>query len=236
MAMEFETWEPIYERIVRDFEYDPATDRQARDLLADFVTPFDFDRLDFENRAVAIAGGSQILDEELDRVRTADRVIAVSNAAAVLDRADTRPDLVVTDLDKTPETAISLSRRGVPVAVHAHGDNMDAVREFLPRFELTNVFGTTQVEPTDQVVNFGGFTDGDRAAFLADHLGAAHLTFPGWNFDDHTVSPEKQRKLLWAARLLLCLERRRDEQFAVLDGWRTDIEEFPDGVVWDCVE
>lgn len=234
--MEYETWEPIYERIVADFGYDPAADRQARNLLADSLTPFDLAALDFADQSVAIAGGSRTLETELEAVRGADRVIAVSNAAFVLDAAGIKPDLVVTDLDGTPETAISLARKGVPVAVHAHGDNTEAIREFLPRFPIGKVLGTTQVEPTAVVYNFGGFTDGDRAAFLADHFGARELTFPGWDFGDESVSPDKRHKLLWAARLLRCLERRRTERFGVLDGWRERIEAFPDGTVWTCTD
>ncbi|MFB6086263.1 MAG: 6-hydroxymethylpterin diphosphokinase MptE-like protein [Halodesulfurarchaeum sp.] len=234
--MDHETWEPIYERIVADFGYDPAADRQARDLLAEYVRPFDFDRLDFDDRAVAVAGGSRTLEEELDAVRTASQVIGVSDGAAVLEAAGIQPDLVVTDLDGTPETAISLAKDGVPVAVHAHGDNMNEIREYLPQFPIEQVLGTTQVEPTDGVSNFGGFTDGDRAAFLADHFGARTLAFPGWAFGDETVSKAKRRKLMWAARLLRCLERRRKERFVVLDGWRKSLEKFPDGDAWTCTE
>jgi uncharacterized Rossmann fold enzyme len=234
--MEFETWAPIYQRIVQDLEYDPTADRHARDVLDDLSTAFDFDRFCFAGETVAIAGGSETLERELEQVRTADRVIAVSNAARVLQHAGISPDLGITDLDKAPESHITLSKAGVPIGIHGHEDNIPAVKRYLPRFAQNHVFGTTQVEPTDQVVNFGGFTDGDRAAFLADHFGAGQLTFPGWQFDDATVSVEKDRKLRWAARLLRCLERRRNERFPVLDGIRSDLERFPDGEQWTCTE
>ena len=234
--MDFETWALIYDRIVRDMGYDPTADRRARDLLDDLSSPFDFDRLDFEGQNVAIAGGSETLEQDLEDVQAAERVIAVSYASTVLRENGRVPDLVITDLDSVPETQVSLSADGVPIGVHAHGDNIPALKRYVPEFDQTNVFGTTQVQPTDRVVNFGGFTDGDRAAFLADHFGARTLTFPGWEFDDPTVSAEKRRKLMWAARLLLCLERRRNERFSVLDGWRSKLEGFPDGDTWSCVE
>lgn len=227
--MEYAAWEPIYERIVGDFGFDPAADRRARDFLHDWVGVPDLDRFDFQDRSVAIAGGSDTLDSEMDAVRAADRVVAVSGAAAVVSEHGITPDLVVTDLDGTPATAVELAGAGVPVAVHAHGDNLPALRTWLPRFDRGAVLGTTQVEPTDRVLNVGGFTDGDRAAFLADYLGAGDLTFPGWRFDDPTVSAGKERKLEWAASLLHCLEGRRTESFAVLDGWRSSAETFPDG-------
>ncbi|MEF8892451.1 6-hydroxymethylpterin diphosphokinase MptE-like protein [Halodesulfurarchaeum sp.] len=234
--MKFETWGPIYQLVVRDFEYDPTADRRARDVLDDLSTVFDFDRLDFAGETVAIAGGSKTLERELEQVRTADRVIAVSNAARVLQHAGISPDLGITDLDKAPETHITLSKAGVPIGIHGHGDNIPAVKRYLPRFDQNHVFGTTQVEPTERVVNFGGFTDGDRAAFLADHFGADQLTFPGWQFDDATVSMEKNRKLMWAGRLLRCLERRRHERFPVLDGMREELEDFPGGESWNCID
>jgi uncharacterized Rossmann fold enzyme len=73
------------------------------------------------------------------------------------------------------------------------------------------------------VVNYGGFTDGDRAAFLADEFGAGELVFLGWDFDDPRVDPMKAKKLQWAERLLRWLEVRRDETFSVLDGRREEI-------------
>jgi hypothetical protein len=133
-------------------------------------------------------------------------------------------DLMVTDLDKNPETARRLTERGTPVAAHAHGDNVSAVREHVPSFDTDHVLGTTQAEPVGPVWNFGGFTDGDRAAFLADHLGAGTLVFPGWDFDDPDVDAEKAQKLDWAERLLHWLESRRGDRFAVLDGRRDHID------------
>lgn len=232
--MEFAAWEPIYELIVEDFGFDPAADRRARDFLDERVEIFDFEALDFQGRSVAIAGGSPTLEAELEAVRSAERVVAVSSAASVLEDRGMTPDLVVTDLDGSPETAVSLGNRGVPVAVHAHGDNIPTLQAWIPKFDREFLIGTTQVEPTRRVINRGGFTDGDRAAFLADAFGARSLLFPGWQFDDPEVDEIKHRKLLWAARLLRCLERLRDERFALLDGWRERLSDFPDGTDWDC--
>jgi uncharacterized Rossmann fold enzyme len=131
---------------------------------------------------------------------------------------------MATDLDKTPETAQKLTSEGGPVAVHAHGDNIPAVEAHVGQFDHEFLLPTTQARPTDQVHNFGGFTDGDRAAFLADALGAETLVFLGWDFDDQSVDPMKRQKLQWAERLLYWLEHRRDEQFDCLDGRRDGIE------------
>lgn len=223
--MQFTEWEPVYEAIIADFGFNRATDERARDVLGGLTGPFDRGRLSvFDRATVAVVGAGPSLPDELDRVRAADAVVAASTAADVLMEAGVAVDVLVTDLDKNPATSRDLTVRGVPVVVHAHGDNIQAVREQVPTFVGEHVLPTTQAKPRRPVENFGGFTDGDRAAFLADHFGAAALLFPGWDFDDHSVDPEKRRKLSWAKRLLYWLERRRDQQFGVLDGRRDSID------------
>ncbi|WP_336023145.1 6-hydroxymethylpterin diphosphokinase MptE-like protein [Halobellus salinisoli] len=225
--MNFEIWEPIYESILADFGYPRDGDERARDAIAAYARPFDFDRLDCSGRSVAVVGAAPSLPSEVDRVADADRVFAASTAADVVSDAGFDVDLMVTDLDKNPETARSLTRDGTPVAAHAHGDNIPLIEEWVPRFESSQVIATTQAEPVAAVYNFGGFTDGDRAAFLADILGASELRFVGWDFDDPDVSPAKARKLRWAERLLHLLERLREERFSILDGRRDAIEPIP---------
>jgi len=243
--MQYQTWLPVYERILEAFDYDRMADERARDRLASLVEghrppdsrseaddsrpqtggAFDESRLDrLGGATVAIAGAGPSLTDEADIAAEADVVIAASTAADRLRQTGVAPDLMVTDLDKTPATARRLTREGVPVAVHAHGDNIPAIEHWVPQFESEHVLPTTQAEPRGPVRNYGGFTDGDRGAFLADAFGAAELRFPGWDFDDDTVGAEKGQKLVWAERLLHWLERRRGEEFDVLDGRRGGID------------
>jgi hypothetical protein len=225
--MHYRTWNPVYERILDEFGYSRAADERARDRLADLATAFDesrLDRLDGASVAVAGAGPSIRSDAAVEAATQADAVIAASTAADRLREAGVAVDLMVTDLDKTPGTARELTREGTPVAVHAHGDNIPAVERWVPRFDGDHVLPTTQAEPRGPVRNYGGFTDGDRAAFLADAFGAVDLRFPGWDFDDTSIGTEKRKKLAWAERLLHWLERRRGERFAVLDGRRDAID------------
>ena len=223
--MDYVTWQPVYEEILADFGFDRTADERARDLLGEMVEPFDLGRLqEISGATVAVAGAGPSLPDELELAREADFVLAASTATDVLVEAAIEVDLMVTDLDKNPDTVRRLTDAGTPVAVHAHGDNIPAIHEHVPTFAGEHVLATTQAEPTAVVQNFGGFTDGDRTAFLADHFGAEKLVFPGWDLDDPSVSPEKRKKLQWAARLLRWLERRRDEEFAVLDGQREEID------------
>jgi hypothetical protein len=225
--MRFTEWEPVYEQILDSFGFGRTGDEMARDVLATLVTPFDRTRVAWDGQTVAICGAAPTLRDELSRLDDADVVVAASTAADVVRDVGYELDMMVTDLDKNPETAVALTESGVPVAAAAHGDNVPAVREWIPQFDDEYVLGTTQAEPVGPVVNWGGFTDGDRAAFIADELGAERLVFAGWDFDDHAVDEMKAQKLVWAERLLAWLERRRDEQFSVLDGRRDGIEPLP---------
>jgi len=229
-GMPFETWEPVYERILAEFGYDRGADERARDRL-DALSGDEagaaLGSLEFGGEVVAIAGGASGLTDDLDTVREADAVIASSVAADRLQGAGIGVDCMVTDLDKNPDTARELTAAGTPVAVHAHGDNIPAIEAHVPAFDHSEMLPTTQAAPAGVVANYGGFTDGDRAAFLADALGADRLVFPGWAFDDPDVTAEKAEKLRWAERLLFWLEHRRGERFAVLDGRRAGIDTAP---------
>jgi hypothetical protein len=225
--MRFSDWEPVYEAVLADFGYGREADERARDILTNLLPGAGYDpaRLKLQGATVAIAGGADRLTRTADLAlaRDADTVFAASDAATRLRAHGVRVDCMVTDLDKRPETARQLTDAGTPVAVHAHGDNVDTLQSVVPGLGEGAVIPTTQARPVDGVHNFGGFTDGDRAAFLADALGAGRLVFPGWNIDDRSVGAEKQQKLVWAEQLLYWLEQRRDERFGLLDGRRESV-------------
>jgi uncharacterized Rossmann fold enzyme len=225
--MRFSDWEPVYEAVLADFGYGREGDERARDILTNLLPGPGYDpaRLNLRGATVAIAGGADRLTRTADLAlaRDAEAVVAASDAATRLREHDVCVDCMVTDLDKRPETARELTAVGTPVAVHAHGDNVETLRSVVPGLSEGAVIPTTQARPVDGVHNFGGFTDGDRAAFLADALGAGKLVFPGWHIDDTSVGAEKQQKLGWAEKLLYWLEQRRDERFGLLDGRRESV-------------
>jgi uncharacterized Rossmann fold enzyme len=225
--MDFHTWEPVYEAILDDFGYPRDSDERARDRFAELLGDdgtYNPTRLGLDGATVAIAGAGPSLEAEADRAADADVVLAASTAADRLQAEGVAVDCMVTDLDKNADTGRELTAAGTPVVVHAHGDNIPALEAHVPAYDSEYVVPTTQAAPAPPVQNYGGFTDGDRAAFLADHFGAASLVFPGWDFDDPSVTAEKARKLQWAERLLRWLEQRRGERFDVLDGRRDAIE------------
>jgi uncharacterized Rossmann fold enzyme len=118
----------------------------------------------------------------------------------VLLERDLVPGAVVTDLDGPfPEIQRS-NRMGSLMVVHAHGDNLDALTSYVPR--LKRVVGTCQCRPPPGLINFGGFTDGDRCVFLAKELGAAKISLLGFDFQDEALTPRKKKKLCWAKKLI----------------------------------
>jgi len=221
-VMRFAEWEPVYEAILAEFGYDRAGDEAARELLGTRLTGPALSPGDREvGGTVAVVAPGPSLSAERDRARDADHVVAASDAADRLEAWEIGVDLQVTDLDGNPREVPRRTHEGTPVAVHAHGDNRDRLRATVPDCDPGRLLPTTQAAPTDVVHNLGGFTDGDRAAFLADALGADRLRFVGWDLD--AATGEKRRKLRWAERLLAWLERRRDERFPLLDGRRESL-------------
>ena len=204
--MEFSEWEPLYTEILADFDFDRSEDEASARILADLLHGRAGALIDLRGtisgRDVAVCGNAPSLASEIDSIMPEHLVIAADGATTVLMANQMIPDVIVTDLDGTIEDIISASEKGSFVVVHAHGDNIPAVRSVVPRLRGTRVLGTTQSEPFDDIHNFGGFSDGDRCVFLAKASGAASVTLFGFDYDDPDVNAVKKKKLGWAKRLI----------------------------------
>ncbi len=199
--MNFEAWEPHYREILEYFGFDRAADEEAARLLASLL---DRDNLLSlvtltDGNEVTVCGNAPCLKKGLKKIKGV--VFAADAAADVLEDNGIRPDAVFTDLDGATDRLIDMNREGTIVVVHAHGDNIPLLKHWVPRFP-GKVVGTTQAAPLPHVHNFGGFTDGDRAVFAADELGASSITLAGFDLDDKDVDPMKRGKLHWARKLL----------------------------------
>jgi uncharacterized Rossmann fold enzyme len=191
----FADWEPHYTAILEYFGFEREADEAAARLLAELAGDRDergFLEALIRGRSVTVCGNAPCLPEELDLIEGV--VLAADAAAEVLADRGIQPDAVFTDLDGATDIFIDLSGRGTVMVVHAHGDNMP----LLPG----PLVATTQAAPLPHVHNFGGFTDGDRAVFAADALGAASIRIVGFDLADRNVDPVKRGKLFWAGELL----------------------------------
>ena len=199
--MQFSEWEPHYQEIVEYFGFDRAADEEAARLLA---TLLDRDNLLSlasltDGNEVTVCGNAPCLKDEITKITGI--VFAADAAAEVLDSHGIVVDAIFTDLDGATDRIIELNREGTIIVIHAHGDNMPLLNYWVPRFR-GKVVGTTQAAPLPHVYNFGGFSDGDRAVFAADELGASKITLAGFDLDDENVDPMKRGKLRWAGNSL----------------------------------
>ena len=201
-------WDRQYRSIVAEFGYSPQEDSRAAALLDEMLPgPPHTGRLRdiISGRTVVCAGAGASLLESLPHIgRSSASCIAADSALTPLLKHGILPDIVVTDLDGDAESLTVAAGRGSMIVVHAHGDNAD--RLHMAR-GLPGCIGTAQTPPTGHVQNYGGFTDGDRAAFLASRFGARRIILCGMDLGGPVTgwsnsTPEKPRKLRAAARLL----------------------------------
>lgn len=201
--MEFAAWEPHYVEILAYFGFSREDDEKAAELLAGLVPRDDCAALAslIKDRDVVVCGNAPCLVKELGRIKKGSVVLAADAAADVLYTHGILPDAVFTDLDGATDLLLEMNAKGTIVVVHAHGDNIPLLKHWARRF-TGPVVATTQSTPLPRVHNFGGFSDGDRAVFAADTLGARTITLAGFDLDDEDVDPVKRGKLAWAKKLL----------------------------------
>ncbi len=195
--MDFEEWSPWYEAILADFGFDREKDegvgpQPGRDGAAgaaiSSATAFGFK---IRNEVTVCANGPS-LDGRLDLIDTKSTIISAGPATTVLYESGIRPDIFVTDLDGPIEADLRCNQEGSVAVIHAHGDNLDRLVELVPRFHGP-IVPTTQAAPSEDIFDFGGFTDGDRAVCLARHFGAMRVHLLGFDFDEPRLKPGQDR-------------------------------------------
>ncbi|HEY9247461.1 MAG TPA: 6-hydroxymethylpterin diphosphokinase MptE-like protein, partial [Candidatus Methanoperedens sp.] len=156
---------------------------------------------------VLVCGKAPRLHDDIKKIEAGKfLIIAADGATSILMKNGIIPHIIVTDLDGDMDDEAKANEQGAIMVVHAHGDNIDAVRREVPR--LKKIIGTTQSRSLKNVYNYGGFSDGDRCIFLAHEMGAGTITLAGFDFRDPDVTPMKKKKLLWAEKLIRMLQDR----------------------------
>ncbi len=209
--MDFPEWEPHYLKIVKEFGFsiqdDERAARRLRELAAGKVQCTPACLAQRIGEEVTVVGDGPGLELEVLRDPPLGTIIAADGATSTLIHSLGKvPDIIVTDLDGDVADQLSASAQGAVVVVLAHGDNVPALERYVPWFTGPLTL-TTQARPFDDVYNFGGFTDGDRAVMLARHFGAKRIRLSGFDFEKPRPKagkdPEiKRRKLLEARRLI----------------------------------
>ena len=177
--MFYRDWKPIYEKIAKDFNFKLENERYSADFLNNLLynkKQISLKKLEemIKNREVAIFGAGPSLDDSIaNNKKKIDDCLKISadGATSALLKNNIQPDIIVTDLDGYVPDQIKANSEGCILIIHAHGDNISNLKRYVPEFK-GEIIGSTQIDPLDyeNVYNFGGFTDGDRAVFLADHF------------------------------------------------------------------
>jgi uncharacterized Rossmann fold enzyme len=136
-------------------------------------------------KRVVVCGAGPTLGRHMEGLKKDDAlsdyvVMAADGAVSVLLENAIRCDVVVTDLDGNIEHLKEVYHKGALLIVHGHGDNIEIVESVVP--ELGDVLGSTQVEPSHRAFLWGGFTDGDRACYIASAYNPEKIIFAGMDF------------------------------------------------------
>ena len=191
--MEFGLWEKYYKEILEDFGFSRENDEESAKLLDEILSTEGCLTLDelgefvgFSNKFIIFGAGPSLKEHILmlkEDYNLKDYVlVAADGATTALVEERISPDIITTDLDGNLDDILIANLRGANVVIHAHGDNIEKIAGLTPFF--TSVLGTTQAQPIGNLYNFGGFTDGDRALFLAVALGAEEIILAGMDFGD----------------------------------------------------
>ncbi len=215
-AVKYSVWAPRYERIREEFGFPFEREQEAAAVLESLLSreadedPLGRVRARLRGREAIVAGRAPSAGPPPLWRRPggspSPAVVAADGATTACLTAGIVPDVIVTDLDGPVASEVTANRRGSLVVVHAHGDNVAALREWVPQFP-GEVVGSWAGPPRGPLLDVGGFTDGDRAAYLAAEAGASRVVLWGFDFEhvverDPAARARKLAKLAWARRLL----------------------------------
>ena len=177
-------WVKRYNEILKEFKYDKKADVQSAILLEGMLNGENqiknLQKI-IRNQNVLVIGSGPSLSKVIPRLKNFKKTVKIVADSAVKPLVENgiKPDIIVTDLDGDEKILKKIGRTDTIFVVHAHGDNIDKLG-LMRNFK--NCLGTTQTKPFGNLHNFGGFTDGDRAVFLANHFNAKKIILLGMDF------------------------------------------------------
>jgi len=177
-----------YQRICWYLQVDPEIDAEATQvadkLMRGRLPAIEDLEKTIEGKDVVVFGAGPSLEHQIVNLEKDERVlICADGTVSALLKKDIVPDVNATDLDGNIDDILRANRLGTITVIHAHGHNIEKLKEFVPRFKGKIVM-TTQNAPTRNVKNFFGFTDGDRAVALARYFRAREIELLGFDFGD----------------------------------------------------
>jgi len=139
----------------------------------------------YNRRAVVVGAGPNVLNtlDVYKNIRKSSDVIIVADGAvkAVLEKGF-KPNIVVSDLDGDPKYLLEAYKLGSKFIILCHGDNIDKIILYSRFFK--DIFLTSQIiSLPPYILNLGGFTDGDRAIYIATRFKAKKILLVGMEFN-----------------------------------------------------
>lgn len=144
-----------------------------------------------KHKIVLLFGPGPSLESSIEQLLTLVKnfrrevvIVAIDGATKALLKFGIDIDVIITDLDGSIAATRKSLENGSIVVVHAHGDNISKINEITDIIPKEGIIGTTQTKETFKVKNLGGFTDGDRAAYLTANMQAEIVILIGYDFGE----------------------------------------------------
>ncbi|MGI0093182.1 MAG: 6-hydroxymethylpterin diphosphokinase MptE-like protein [Nitrosotalea sp.] len=182
--MTLDGWQQKYLEILKEFNYDRSREIKSAKILSSFLkNKFQMNILErkIKNKIVFVIGAGPSLGHSLihlKKFKSFTMIVADGATQAMLEN-NMIPDIIVTDLDGNIEFLRKSSELKSIMIVHSHGDN---IKKLPYAISFRYCIGTTEDKQFGKIKNFGGFTDGDRCVFLANHFGASKIILIGMDF------------------------------------------------------
>ena len=223
--MFYKEWEPIYNKIANEFKFPLKNEEKSAKMLNQLLKNKNLSFLDklrnlITDKQVVVFGAGPSIESILKNKKQNfinKTKIAADGVTTALLKYNVQPDIIVTDLDGKISDQILANKKGSLIIVHAHGDNLEKIINYVPKF-TRDIIGTTQINPIpyENTYNFGGFTDGDRAVFIADHFHPKSIYLYGFDFNSKIGKysfmknkdlSQKLKKLKWCKNLIKSLKK-----------------------------
>lgn len=177
---DFKDW---YFQIINDFKYSYQKDCEAREYLSKILLKKSqnwnlnkilrlFKNQISSKQAIIIYGCGPSLEKTVDVILEKEGLnffdkfinLTADGSSILLREKRIKIDAIFTDLDGITKDEFHYAFFNI---VHAHGDNIKYLKFFKKEIlKFENIIGTTQAEPISNLINPGGFTDGDRILFF----------------------------------------------------------------------
>ncbi len=183
----YQEFQIVYRNIIDIFGFDPNRDKEAKIRLSEILSEKEanwiindililFQNLITKKKNIFIFGCGPSLEISINKIisdfgkdffkRSVN--LAADGASVLLKQLQIPIDGLFTDLDGIGHNEFNYTKF---IIVHAHGDNINKLEFFKDDIiNFKNLIATTQIEPSNNIINGGGFTDGDRILYFIRNL------------------------------------------------------------------